>query len=88
VTIGLTGTGNHIYTAQWPPNLLIQPAAGSITISWPAPSTGFLLQQTVDGTLTNWANVPVTPVVSNYYNFVTVPASSNLTIFRLVSPSY
>jgi hypothetical protein len=46
------------------------------------------LQQTFDATLTNWGNVAVAPVVSNYYNFVTVPASSNVTLFRLVGPSY
>ncbi len=86
--IGAANGVVSIYTAQWPPNLLIQPSAGSIAISWPAPSTGFVLQQTVDATLTNWANVPVTPVVSNYYNFVTLPASSNATLFRLVGPSY
>jgi hypothetical protein len=86
--IGAANGVVSIYTAEWPPNLLIQPAAGSIAISWPAPSTGFVLQQTIDATLTNWANVHVTPVVSNYYNFVTVPASSNSTLFRLVGLSY
>jgi sugar lactone lactonase YvrE len=86
--IGEASSGFNIYTAQWPPNLNIQPAGGSIVLSWPAPSTGFVLQQSVDSTLTNWATVPITPITSNYYHFVTLPAASNAMMFRLTGPSF
>jgi hypothetical protein len=77
-----------IYTAQWPPDLAIQPSGGSIVLSWPAPSTGFVLQECVDLTMTNWAAVPIAPVTSNYQNQVILPLSTNTMIFRLAGPSF
>ncbi len=85
---GTGRSGNAIYTAQWPPNLIIQPVGGSLVLSWPAPSTGFVVQQTIDSTLTKWAPVPINPITSNYSNFVTIPASSNASLFRLSGPSF
>lgn len=34
----------------------------SVLISWPSPSTGFVLQQNANLTTTNWTTVPQTPV--------------------------
>jgi sugar lactone lactonase YvrE len=85
----LVAIGNDlIYTAQWPPDLSLQPSGGSMLFSWPAPSTGFVLQQSADLTMTNWITVPITPVTSNYQNQVTLPSSSNAMFFRLAGPSF
>jgi len=77
-----------IYTALWPPALSVQPSGGTMVLSWPAPSTGFFLQQSVDLTPTNWVTVPMTPITSNYKKQVTLPLSPGAMFFRLAGPSF
>ena len=78
-----------IYTAQIPaqPSLSIAPSGTNLALSWPLPSTGFVLQQSADLTSTNWVNVTNTVTPTNYWNQVTVspPASGNV-FYRLVNP--
>ena len=67
------------------PGLEITQLANNAVISWPAPSTGFILEQTDTLVLpagTIWAPVGVTPSVINGRNTVTIPISGTR-IYRL-----
>ncbi|HKX61438.1 MAG TPA: Ig-like domain-containing protein [Verrucomicrobiae bacterium] len=67
------------------PGLEITHLANNAVISWPAPSTGFILEQTDTLVLpagTIWAPVGVTPSVINGRNTVTIPISGTR-IYRL-----
>jgi hypothetical protein len=72
----LTGRGNRQ-----------EPCGSNLTLSWPLPSAGFVLQQSVDLTSTNWANVTNSVTPTNYWNQVTValPAGGNA-FYRLAGP--
>jgi hypothetical protein len=78
-----------VFMAQLPaqPSLSIRPSGTNLTLSWPLPSAGFVLQQSVDLTSTNWANVTNSVTPTNYWNQVTVapPASGNA-FYRLAGP--
>jgi len=69
-----------------PPSLAIELSSGNVVVSWPAPSTGFVLQQAdsivdpVSSIL--WTPVGVVPTVSNGRNSVILPVSGNK-VFRL-----
>jgi len=69
------------------PSLSIRPSGTNLTLSWPLPSAGFVLQQSADLTSTNWANVTNSVTPTNYWNQVTVapPASGNA-FYRLAGP--
>jgi len=83
---GLTG---GVYMAQVPaqPSLNITPCGTNLTLSWPLPAAGFVLQQSVDLTSTNWANVTNSVTPTNYWKQVSVapPASGNA-FYRLAGP--
>jgi photosystem II stability/assembly factor-like uncharacterized protein len=67
------------------PSLSIVPSGSNLTLSWPLPSAGFVLQLSADLTSTHWLNVTNTVAASGYYNQVTVPppATGNA-YYRLV----
>jgi hypothetical protein len=65
------------------PLLTIQPATPNVLVSWPAPSTGFTLQQNFDLATTNWSTVGLSILVTNGSNIVTVPSSVGNKYFRL-----
>lgn len=66
--------------------LLSISAAGSDTpISWTIPSVDFVLQENSDLTTTNWADVTITPTVTNYQNQVAFPPPAGNRFFRLKS---
>jgi hypothetical protein len=85
----IAGSYSGIYVAQIPaqPSLSIAPSGTNLALSWPLPSTGFVLQQSADLTSTNWVNVTNTVTPTNYWNQVTLspPASGNV-FYRLVNP--
>jgi hypothetical protein len=71
------------------PDLAITLSGGQAVISWPAPSTGFLLQG-ADAIVTpvssiSWTTVATAPVVVDGRNTVTVSATSGNRIFRLIN---
>ena len=55
-------------------------------LSWPAASTGFVLQENPVVNSTNWSNVSQTTNVVSGTNEVTIPAASGNLFFRLVNP--
>jgi photosystem II stability/assembly factor-like uncharacterized protein len=81
---GSNETGG-IYAAQIPPALSIASAGqGAVLITWPAPATGFVLQERQEPTGTTWSNVTVTALSTNGENQVVVSASAPKHFYRLV----
>jgi hypothetical protein len=69
------------------PLLTISPAGSSVIISWPAASTGFVLQENpVVNNSGTWSSVGLTTNVVNGTNMVTVPSAHGNLFFRLVNP--
>jgi len=57
--------------------------SNSVVVSWPSPSTGFVLQQNPNVNSTNWVNVSLTPVDNGTNKSVLIsPPKGNL-FFRL-----
>jgi len=66
------------------PFLTIGPGGGNnVLLTWPAPSTGFVLQQKTNISSTNWAVVTTVPTMTGGSNRVTLPTASNRMFFRL-----
>ena len=64
-------------------------AAGSfknVILSWPSPSTGFVLQQNSNLGVAGWLDVTNTPAVTNGQNQVAIPATPQNNFFRLLHP--
>lgn len=84
-TVTMPATADSAFFRLTPvPTLTITISGGQLVISWPAPSTGYRLEQNTQFDNPNsWTPVtePVVPV--NGYNVVTVPIGSVLTIYRL-----
>jgi hypothetical protein len=71
-----------------PPPLNIIPAPNQLTLSWPAPSSQYALQQVSDLSDTNWLGVTNAITVTNYRNQVILapPATGNA-FYRLQGPN-
>jgi photosystem II stability/assembly factor-like uncharacterized protein len=79
----------NLYVAHIPaqPSLSIAASGSNVVLSWPLPSTGFVLQASGDLTSTNWAAVTNSVTATNYWNQVTLtpPATGNV-FYRLANP--
>ena len=82
-----TAVGNEnplIIALVWTaPQLTITPAGANVTLSWPSPSTGFVLEENPDFDPTNWSALVQTPTDDGTTKTVTVPASSEAKFYRL-----
>lgn len=57
---------------------------GQFSVSWPAPSSGFALQESAQlGTNASWTNSALTPSVTNAQNVVAIPTTNASTYYRL-----
>ena len=56
---------------------------GGVLVSWPAPSTGYVLQQNTNLTTTNWVAVTNPPVVANGEKQITVSPTVGNRYYRL-----
>ncbi len=65
------------------PALNIATVGGSAQVSWPYPSTGYVLQQNANPATPNWTTVSNPPAVVNQ---VTAPATNNQNFYRLFKP--
>jgi gluconolactonase len=55
-----------------------------LSLTWPAPSTGFTLQESDQlDPAANWTNSTLTPIVTNAQNLVTVPPTNSSRFYRL-----
>jgi gluconolactonase len=62
----------------------IQSEGSQLTLSWNAPSTGFVLQESdAPDPPGNWTNSPVTPVITNGSNIVSLDPTNDARFFRL-----
>ncbi len=72
-----------IQTPGAPLLTVFRTSTNTVVISWPAPSTGFTLQQNPDLKPTNWGSVGTTPSVVNGQNQVIVSPPVGNEFFRL-----
>ena len=82
------GVNGGIYTIQIPaqPSLKIASTGSNLTLSWPLPSAGFVLQENSIFNASGWVNVTNAVTQCGYYNQVTVspPATGNV-YYRLAN---
>jgi hypothetical protein len=77
-----------IFTTEIPaqPSLKIAAIGSNLTLSWPLPSAGFVLQENSNFNSSGWVNVTNAVTQCGYYNQVTVsPPQSGNTFYRLVN---
>jgi hypothetical protein len=65
------------------PLLTITRSGPSVIISWPSPSTGFVLQETTNVAGTTWTNVAQTPVDNGTTKSVTITPQVGNRFYRL-----
>jgi hypothetical protein len=68
------------------PILSISKSSGGVVVSWPYPSTGFVLQQNTTLSRTSWNTSGLTVSTNNATNSVTIPSPTGNLYFRLVNP--
>ena len=88
-TLYMTGQPNvtsiPVKVAGIPSVKKLQPSfsSGQLKLSWPAPSTGFALQETDQPAAANWTNSTASPSVSNGLNHVSVAPTNTAKFYRL-----
>jgi hypothetical protein len=85
----LTGGFWSLFAVPRPdaPRLTItRTAASSVLLSWPSPSTGFVLQQNSDLNTTNWVAAPQAVSDNGTDRFITVNPSTDQQFYRLFRP--
>lgn len=91
VTVLVNGTPGfsqliEILPASQPRLTLQQLSPTTARVSWPSPSPGFQLQETIDSGATHWIDL-TQPVTDNGTNrFITVPTTLNRRFYRLIKP--
>jgi len=66
------------------PLLMISPAGNNtVTLSWPSPSTGFVLQQSATLNSSSWTNVLASPADDGVNKRVTILGGGGQMFFRL-----
>jgi hypothetical protein len=85
---GGTSTGGVYSAIQTEGALLltITRAGANVILSWPYPSTGFVLQENSALASTNWSNVGQIPADDGNKKSVTLPVSPDNKFFRLSKP--
>lgn len=61
-------------------------SANAITISWPSPATGFVLQSAADLAAANWMTIDTTPTDDGITRTLVLPTTSGNHFFRLLKP--
>jgi Big-like domain-containing protein len=68
------------------PRLAIELVPDYVNLTWPAPSTGFVLQQASDLAGSSWTDVGTPPIVVNGRNFVSLFTEPGNKFYRLRRP--
>jgi hypothetical protein len=90
--VALTGSGNCVLltpsTEPATPSLTIQRTAPStVTVSWPSPSPGFVLQQNTNGVSSvNWSNVTDAIQDDGTNKLLVINPTNGNRFYRLVQP--
>ncbi len=66
--------------------LTITNMSNSISVSWPYPSSGFVLQQNGDLNTTNWVTSDFPVITNETGNNIIIPLSPSNIFFRLIAP--
>jgi hypothetical protein len=76
---------NSVSVVQTPgaPSLAVTRSSSSVIVSWPYPSTGFVLQQNSNLSTTNWTTAGFTVTTNDVSNSITLPAPAGSLLFRL-----
>ena len=76
---------NSVSVVQTPgaPSLAVTRSGSSVIVSWPYPSTGFVLQQNSNLSTTNWTTAGFTVTTNDVSNSITLPAPTGSLLFRL-----
>ncbi|HEY1788549.1 MAG TPA: hypothetical protein VGJ73_10355 [Verrucomicrobiae bacterium] len=84
----LTGGFWAIYAVQTPgaPLLNIVKSGPGVIVSWPYPSTGFVLQQNNNLSTPNWINSSYPINTNTSSNSITIALPSGTLFFRLINP--
>jgi hypothetical protein len=67
-------------------SITLDPQFRAVTVSWPSPSTGFVLQQTADLNVPNWVAVPQPVNDSGTSKFIVVNSAGGNRFYRLFKP--
>lgn len=78
----------NIAVVQTPgaPLLSILTTNNTLVLVWPAPATGYLLQETPALSVMNWTNANLTPVTVGSEKRVTLPSAAGNRFYRLHKP--
>ena len=68
------------------PSVSIARSNAFVIVSWPSPSTGFVLEQNTDLKTTNWITPSETVTDSGTIRFITVSPAPGNRFFRLFKP--
>jgi hypothetical protein len=80
-------TLDHFYAAEGEPVIASPVVTGNrLILSWPAPSTGYVLQSSTNLATTNWMAAGWLPINTNQQLQVSVPVPGSSVFFRLVKP--
>ena len=81
----LAGGFWHDFAIQGPPLAIRLAGGNTIVLTWPNPSTGYVLQQTANmsGPGGGWVDVTQAPVVNGTNKEVTLSATGRFCLFRL-----
>ena len=72
---------------QGTPSLtILDTGTNAVKVCWPAPSSGWVLQQNSALGTTNWVNAPLTPVIEDTNKCVTISLPTGNDFYRLLRP--
>jgi len=66
--------------------ITFNPQLSTVTVAWPSPSTGFLLQQNTDINTANWVTAPQSVSDNGTHKFIIVNPPAGNRFYRLFKP--
>jgi hypothetical protein len=87
VDAGFWASAAVVQTPGAPLLALRRTSAATLTVSWPSPSDGFVLQSTTDLSIGNWTTVTNSPADDQTTRSVIIPLSPGNQFFRLIKAS-
>ena len=69
-----------------PKHAIFNLSPDTVVVSWPSPSTGFVLQEVLNLITTNWVNSPQTPGENGSNRQITINPVTGPKFFRLFKP--
>jgi hypothetical protein len=86
----LPANGGFISMCRWipSPRMNARTVATNVVVSWPVPSTNFVMQQNLNLRTTNWTTLTNVPIlnVTHLQDEVTLPVNADVGFYRLRTP--